>query len=128
MFTVAQHERISRKCYNALTKAVESLPELLSQSDPDRAAAIVADLIKAFLASPIAETDPGAALAEVVRCCKEHLEDEKSSASANTPTFEPSGFADSAGPVDSATFEQPDLPPKYEAQILGSPSKTWDQY
>jgi hypothetical protein len=60
-------DRLARKCATALNKAIDALPDLLDKAEPEAAAAIVADLIKSYLARPIPEPDPGAALADVIR-------------------------------------------------------------
>lgn len=76
MLTNAQHDRIARKCAAALSAVIDALPQLLADSDPDTAALIAADLVKAYLVGPTPDVDPGAALAEVIRRCREDPEDE----------------------------------------------------
>jgi len=74
MLSTAQHERIARKCTAALSQAIDSLPKLLSTTDSEAAAVIVAGLIKAYIAGPMPESDPGAALAEAIRTAREEEE------------------------------------------------------
>lgn len=128
MLTQSQHDRVARQCFNTLTRAIQSLPELLKDADPDKAAAIVADLMKAYLASPMADPEPGAALAEVLRRCAQDEEDGQPADPApslpGVPTFE---HSDLPTPEPNIPTPGPDLPP-YEAQILSSPSHTWDDY
>jgi hypothetical protein len=47
MLTKAQQERIARRCTKTLVEAIDTLPKRLAESEPEAAAAIVADLIKA---------------------------------------------------------------------------------
>ena len=70
MLNEAQHDRIARTCAAALSQAIDALPTLLEESEPEAAAAIVADLIKAYMGRPIPEPDPYAPLAEVINRCR----------------------------------------------------------
>jgi hypothetical protein len=67
MLTTPQNDRIARKCAAVLTKTIDAFPDLLAQVEPEVAAAIVADLLKALLVRPLPEPSPGAALADVIR-------------------------------------------------------------
>jgi RNA polymerase-interacting CarD/CdnL/TRCF family regulator len=46
MLTETQQTRIARRCTEAVIKAVDAFPAYLANSEPEQAAAIVADLIK----------------------------------------------------------------------------------
>jgi hypothetical protein len=46
MLTETQQTRIARRCTEAVIKAVDAFPAYLASSEPEQAAAIVADLIK----------------------------------------------------------------------------------
>jgi hypothetical protein len=65
------HDRIARKCAAVLSRAIDSLPNLLKESEPEAAAAIVADLIKSYMGRPLPEPDPYAPLAEVIRIARQ---------------------------------------------------------
>ena len=67
MLTQSQQERIARRCATAILRSVDAFPELLARSEPEAAAAIVADLIKAQLNRPAAELDPADQLAAVIQ-------------------------------------------------------------
>ncbi len=67
MLTTSQHDRVARKCAAALSAVIDALPQLLADADPETAALIAADLVKACLVGPAPIEDPGAALAEVMR-------------------------------------------------------------
>lgn len=74
MLTSTQHDRIARKCAAALSAVIEALPRLLADSDPDTAALIAADLVKVYLVGPTPDVDPAAALADVIRRCRQEEE------------------------------------------------------
>lgn len=74
MLNTTQYTRLGRKCANALAAAVDSLPGLLDQAEPEAAAAIVADLVKALVARPLPEPDPMEALNKVIRLARENAE------------------------------------------------------
>ena len=114
MLTANQHDRIARKCAAALSAVIDALPQLVADSDPDTAAMIAADLVKACLVGPTPEVDPGAALAEVIRRCAEMESAEPAQpapdyASAEVPNHQTSG------PSNLPTFEHSNLPTGYEA-------------
>ena len=67
MLSTPHRQRIDRRCAVVLIKAIDSFPALLADSEPDKAAAIVADLIKFQLAIKEEQANPGEALAEVIR-------------------------------------------------------------
>ena len=66
MQTQTQQEKLNRKCAAVLSRAVDALPALLAQAEPEAAAAIVADLIKTQLNRPVPEPDPAAEIARVI--------------------------------------------------------------
>ena len=74
MSAANQHRRIARKCAAALEQAIDRLPDLLNESEPEQAAAIVADLIKACLARPMPEEEPGAELRRIVAFARRQTE------------------------------------------------------
>ena len=135
MLTTAQHDRIARKCAAALSAVIDALPQLVADSDPDTAAMIAADLVKACLVGPTPEVDPGAALAEVIRRCAEMDSTEPAQPAADSiayswspstePATEPPAAPDDQTEDHESELEN-DLPEPYEAQILSSPSHTWD--
>ena len=119
MLSPSHHDRLARKCATAFTRAVESLPRLLEEADADKAAAIVADLMKAYLCAPSPEVDPGAALAEVLRITAE-VESRKESPDSFYAAGEESN-ADCSVP-NLPTFEPSDLlTPTPEAEIPAEP-------
>lgn len=71
MLNHSQHDRVARKCAAALSAVIDALPQLLADADPETAALIAADLVKACLVGPAPIEDAGAALAEVMRRCRE---------------------------------------------------------
>lgn len=74
MLTTDQQQRIARKCTTALGQAIDSLPRLLEDSEPEAAAEIVADLIKSCLGQTLPEPDPAASLAEMVKLARQEAE------------------------------------------------------
>lgn len=74
MLNPAQQACLAQKCANALNRAVDSLPGLLKRNEPEEAALIVADLLKALLNIPSPQPDPGAALQEVFDRARRKLE------------------------------------------------------
>jgi|GEM_PF-1815592 len=131
MLTPSQHDRIARKCASAFTRAIESLPKLLEDADADKAAAIVADLMKAYVCTPSPEADPGADLAEIVRRCAREEEDDQSSSTAD---FSANAAPDAVPSLPNVpTFEHSNLPtpvpndqPVPANQILSAPSPSLD--
>ena len=71
MLTRTQHQRIARKSCRAISQALDKMPDYLRLADPDKAAAVVADLIKAVLATPVPDSDPGEGLARIIRAARE---------------------------------------------------------
>lgn len=71
MLNATQQTRLARKCTNALAAAVDSLPKLLDDAEPEAAATIVADLVKALVTRPLPEPDPALALNEMIRLARE---------------------------------------------------------
>lgn len=55
MLSKTQQERVARRCTSVVIQVIDALPDLLSKSEPEAAAAIVADLIKAGIALPTAD-------------------------------------------------------------------------
>ena len=74
MLDQSQSNRVARKCSTALVRAIDAFPELLAQSEPEAAAAIVADLIKTQLNRPLPEPDPAAQLAAVIEAAAQATE------------------------------------------------------
>ncbi len=66
MLTPDQQARLDRKCLAVCLAALNLFEGRLKQADPEDSAAIIADLIKANLAQPPAQTDPNLALQAVV--------------------------------------------------------------
>jgi hypothetical protein len=58
--------RLPGKCAKALIAAFDSLTGLLARCDPEAAATIVADLVKAQMNRPVPEPDPMAALNHII--------------------------------------------------------------
>jgi hypothetical protein len=89
MLTPDQSTRIARKCASALGRSIDALPQLLADSEPEKAAAIVADLVKTLITSPVPEPDPAAALNEVIRIASLQIdrEDVLHPADPPFPTF-----------------------------------------
>ncbi len=75
MFTESQSKRIARHATAALIKAIDALPGLIEDAEPDRAAAVVADVVKTQLARPEPQPDPTLALQAVVRAAMSHAEE-----------------------------------------------------
>ena len=67
MLTQSQQDRLDRKCVTVLAQAIDAFPTLLADSEPDKAAALVADLIKTQITRPVAEADPAAELARIIQ-------------------------------------------------------------
>ena len=66
MLTPIQQSRLDRKCAAAAAKAIDAFDNLLAQCEPEAAATIVADLIKAHFARPVPELNPADALAAII--------------------------------------------------------------
>ena len=75
MLNPSQQEKLNRKCAAVLNQAVDAFPALLAQSEPEEAAAIVAELIKAQINSPSPEPNPGAELARIIELAKSTVTD-----------------------------------------------------
>ena len=67
MFTKSQSDRIARRCTAAIVDAIDAFPAFLAQCEPESAAQIIADIIKAQLNRPEPENDSSAALCELIR-------------------------------------------------------------
>ena len=67
MLTESQSKRITTRSADVLLKAIEQFPQLLADCDPDKAAAIVADLVKAQLDRADPTADPAAALEQIIK-------------------------------------------------------------
>ena len=59
-------QRLADKCAKALISAFDSLTGLLARCDPEGAATIVADLLKAQMNRPVAEPDPMDSLNQII--------------------------------------------------------------
>ena len=128
MLTVTQHARVARKCTQALTAAIEALPDFLADTDSEAAAKIVADLIKSYISGPAPESDPASALAEIMRIAGEVAEekdDKPELAHSPAPTITDRAQTRQEQPYPR-TFLPVAQPGACDAQILSSPSRTWD--
>jgi|GEM_PF-2745605 len=67
-------QRLAARAARALTSAFDALDCLLARCDPEAAAAIVADLLKAQMARPVPEPDPMVTLAGVVETVRRGVE------------------------------------------------------
>ena len=67
MFNETQTHRIAHRATIALVKVIDAFPALIAKSEPEEAAAVVADIIKTQLTRPLPEHDPGEALATAIR-------------------------------------------------------------
>ena len=76
MLNPSQQEKLNRKCAAVLIQAVDAFPVMLAQSEPEAAAAIVADLIKAQINRPTPEPDPGAELARIIELARATVPDD----------------------------------------------------
>ncbi len=68
MLTKAQQDRIARRCTTAAVKPIDSFHGLLVESDPDEAAAVVAQIMVCLLQrsqAPV-EPEPTLTLADIV--------------------------------------------------------------
>ena len=135
MLSLAQHERLARKCTTTFARAIDSLPGLLENIDQEAAARIIADLIKIYVAGPFPEPDPGAALSEVIRAARAETDAEQANQPAQPwrDTYQPPALRtqpdvtpEVAQVPSPPTSEHSDIPSPYEAQILSSPSRTCD--
>jgi hypothetical protein len=66
MLSETQQTRIARRCTEAIVKAIDAFPGYLAASEPEQAAAIVADVIKSEMSRP-APVEAEESLEQIVR-------------------------------------------------------------
>jgi hypothetical protein len=68
MYTESQVKRIAECATNALVKTIRAFPRLITESDTEKAADVLAGILKATLSRPAQESqeDPAAAMRALV--------------------------------------------------------------
>jgi hypothetical protein len=75
MLNEDQSARVARHATAVLVKVIDSLPDLLARTEPENAAAVVADILKARLAATAQQdNDPEAELKRIIQAAEQCAE------------------------------------------------------